>query len=260
MPATPSFQEILAQVNASGGGLGAAKQGPTVYLGQSGKYLGSTFVQTDKRLSVDQAKSDIYSWSDEERTQWGKRLYGAGLLDDANDWDGMIKAWGYAVEQTAGLNAGSKPNLTPWNFIGLLEQQGAFKENLAARAKRDNAEAEALRRASMKHVSTSYNAIPDRSDADAAIKTLFREQLGRDPEDGELDRYASMMLRKMKADPGKSVSVSDPVTGTTTSRSYAGFNPAGMLEDKVKADPEWGAYQAATTYYNALQGAIGAPG
>ncbi len=241
-----TFAELLAEAQAAGGG--SAGQ-PLVYLGQTGRYVGSIFEQGDKRVTVDQAVADYYSWSDEERNQWGKRLYGAGVIDSATDYDGMLKAWTYAVQQTAGFNAGGKPNLTPWGFIDILEQQGAFDENLEAR-----------RKATMPRTSTSYNAIPDKSDAEAAIKTLFREQLGRDPEDGEMDRYTSMMLSKMKADPGKTVSVSNPVTGESTSRSYSGFNPTSMLEDKVKADPEWGAYQAATTYFNALQSAIGAPG
>lgn len=247
---SPEGKAALAKFGAGNGPAQAL-----VYLGTTGRYVGSMFESSDKRVSVDAAKMDIYSWSDEERAQWGKRLYGAGVIEDPADWAGMTKAWSYAVDQTAGFNAGGKPNMTPWSFIDLLEQQGAFDKNLEERKKATEPRTS---------TSTSINAIPTRSDADAAIKTLFREQLGRDPEDGELDRYASMMLSKMRANPGSSTTVSttDPVTGNSTSRSTSvgGFNPTSMLEDKVKADPEWGAYQAATTYFNALQGALGAPG
>jgi len=231
---------------------------PLVYLGNTGRYVGSIFESQDRLLPVSQAEMEIYSWSDDERRQWGKRLYGAGLLSDPNDFDGQLKAWSYAVKQAAGFNNSSNAaykKLTPWGVLDILEQQGSFDE---ARAARDKAMQPTT------STSRSINAIPDRSDAEVAIKTLFREQLGRDPESGELDRYTSMMLSKMRADPGgtTTTSTSNPVTGqsTSTSKSTAGFNPTSMLEDKVKGDPEWGAYQAATVYFNALQGAIGAPG
>lgn len=236
----------------------SSSQEALVYLGNTGRYVGSTFESQDRLLPISQAEMEIYSWSDAERRQWGKRLYGAGLVNDPNDFDGQLKAWSYAVKQAAGFNNSSNPaykKLTPWGVIDLLEEQGAFDQSLAERNK-------ALQPTTS--TSRSINAIPDRSDAEAAIKTLFSEQLGRDPEDGELDRYTSMMLSKMRADPGgtTTVSTSNPVTGQSTSKSTstAGFNPTSMLEDKVKGDPEWGAYQAATTYFNALQSAIGAPG
>jgi hypothetical protein len=167
----------------------------------------------------------------------------------------MTKIWNYAVQETANFNFSGKPTLTPWGFIDILEGSHAGDQALQARKK-------AMEPSTS--TNTSYNALPTKSDAHAAIKTLFREQLGRDPEDGELDRYTSMMLSKMKADPGKTVSTSthDPVSGntTSTSRAYGGYNPSEDLEASVKDDPEWGAYQAATTYFNALQGAISAPG
>lgn len=239
---SPEGKAALARFNSG------AQQEATVLLGNTGRYVGSIFESQDKRVGVDQAKMDIYGWTDAERQQWGKRLYGAGLIQDPHDWDGMTKAWSYAVEQTAGFNAGSKPNLTPWGFIDILEAQGAGRQALQARQK-----------ALQPQVSTSYQAVPDKSDAEAAIKTLFQEQLGRDPEPNEMDKYVSMMLSKMRADPGKTVSTTDPVTGRSTSKSYAGFNPKSMLEEEAQGDPEWGAYQAATKYFNALQGAIGAP-
>jgi len=256
--APPDINSILAGLNNQQ----QRNNQPMVYLGQAGRYNGSMMEKYDWRVSLDEAVAEIYNWQDDERAQWGKRLYGAGLLDDPNDWNGMQEAWEYAVKQTAGFNAGGKPKMTPWSFIDLLEQRGAGKDALDARRRQAANEARALMPS--RSTSTSYNALPTKEDAHVAIKTLFQEQLGRDPEDGELDRYTSMMLSKMKANPGKTVStsISDPRTNTTTStsRTTAGFNPSGMLEKEAKGDPEWGAYQAATTYFNALQGAIGAPG
>jgi hypothetical protein len=260
--ASPQGKAAMA---AALGGSSGSKTEPNVYMGQTFQNdEGPGSRAFDTLMPVSAAEMSIYSWDDGERRQWGKRLYGAGLLQDPNDFDGQLKAWSYAVKQAAGFNNSGNAayaKLTPWGVIDVLEQQGAFDQSKEDRDRALAAEARALRPTTS--TSTSINAVPDRSDAEVAIKTLFREQLGRDPESGELDRYTSMMLSKMRADPGgtTTTSISNPVTGqnTSTSKSTAGFNPTSMLEDKVKGDPEWGAYQAATVYFNALQKAIGAP-
>lgn len=249
-----SFMNSPAGQAALSGGSQAPSQ-PTVYLGNSGRYIGSTFVSEDKRPTVDEAVGEFYRWGDDERAQWGKRLYGAGVIKDPNDFNSMLDAWKYAVNQTAAYNAAGREKLTPWAFMDMLEKQGTYKGNVADRQA-------ALQPKTTTSSNTSYN-IPSKSDAQAAIRTLFKEQLGRDPEDGELDRYTSMLISKFKANPASTTTTTttDP-NGNSTSKSTSksGFNPAGYLEDQAQGDPEWGAYQAATTYMNALQSAIGAPG
>lgn len=244
------------QAALSGGGqaTSAAPAEPLVYLGQSGAYQGSILVHTDKRVPLSEAEGAFYQWGDDERNQWGKRLYGAGVLKDPHDFEGMLSAWKYAVSQTAAYNASGREKLTPWAFMDMLEKQGTYKDALAARQA-------ATQPRTTTNSSTQYS-IPSKSDAQAAIRTLFKEQLGRDPEDGEMDRYTSMLISKFKANPASTTTTTttDP-NGNSTSRSTSksGFNPAGYLEDKAQADPEYGAYQAATTYFNALQGALAAP-
>lgn len=242
------------QAALTGGTKAAAEVEPMVYLGQSGSYLGSTFVQQDKRVTIDDAIGQFYSWGDDERAQWGKRLYGAGVIKDPHDFNSMLDAWKYAVGQTAAFNASGRDKLTPWAFMDMLEKQGAYGDALKARQ-------EATQPRTTTSSNTAYN-IPSKSDAQAAIRTLFKEQLGRDPEDGEMDRYTSMLISKFKANPASTTTTTTTQPNgdsSSTSTSKSGFNPAGYLEDKAQADPEWGAYQAATTYFNALQGAIGAP-
>jgi hypothetical protein len=245
------FAAFASTFRAQGLGPGAQREAePTVYLGQTGAYLGSILVHNDKRLPIDDAIQAFYAWGDDERAQWGKRLYGAGVIRDPGDFNGMLEAWKYAVTQTASYNAAGRSKLTPWAFMDMLERTGGTPGQKVDVPKTTTSS------------NTQYN-IPSKSDAGAAIRTLFKEQLGRDPEDGELDRYTSMLISKFRANPASTTTTTttDPDGNSTSkSTSKSGFNPAGYLEDQVQGDPEWGAYQAATTYFNALQGALGAPG
>jgi hypothetical protein len=112
------------------------------------------------------------------------------------------------------------------------------------------------------NTSKSFN-IPTVEDAHAATRQLFQALMGRDPDHGELDRYASMMTSYAQKHPTvtKQTQTTD-IHGNTTSSSTSsgGYSQGGitdMLSQKAKADPEYGAYQAATTYTNALIGALG---
>jgi hypothetical protein len=201
---------------------------------------------------LDDALIDIYRWDDEERHQWGKRLYAAGLAQSPDDWDAQLKGWQTAVQGASDYYTNAGRKITPWKFMDLYTKD----TGLGPGGKKD------LSGTTTRHDTNVF--IPDKSDAAAAVKTLFKEQLGRAPDDGELDRYTSMMLSKYKAHPETTTTTSTTNSdgqivkqnSTTTGR----YNPANDLENKAQADPEWGAYQAATTYFNALQGALGAPG
>jgi len=203
---------------------------------------------------LDDAMIDIYRWSDEERAQWGKRLYAAGLASTPDDWDSQLKGWQTAVQGASDYYTNAGRKITPWAFMDLYAKDtglgpgGKKVQDLSGTTTRKDTNV----------------FIPDKSDAAAAIKTLFKEQLGRAPDDGELDRYTSMMLRKYRAHPETTTTTAttnkEGQVVNSKSTSTGRYNPASDLEDKAVADPEWGAYQAATTYFNALQSAIGAPG
>jgi hypothetical protein len=111
-------------------------------------------------------------------------------------------------------------------------------------------------------VSKSVN-IPTIEDAHAAAKSVTQALLGRDPDKHELDRLASIMTGYAQKNPTitKTTQRND---GTGTSprrprRAVATRRPGvqDLLQENVKADPEYGAYQAATTYYGALMSALG---
>lgn len=253
----PDISQIHSTVGVAA--TAATAVDPVVYMGYTVQEMGDSGREqpgshASKIMTQDQAVAQFYSWSDEERSQWGKRLYTMGVLKDPNDWNGMLNYWADAVKQSANLYSyGGKP-VTPWDFVTMQQKNAAPGANYNGPVTHTTHD-------------TSVN-LPSESDAQAAIKTLFKEQLGRDPEDGELSRYTSMMMAKFKAHPQSTTTTTttDPGKGgkdggstTSSSTSTGAYNPQVDLQDAVQADPEWGAYQAATTYYNALQGALAAP-
>jgi hypothetical protein len=102
------------------------------------------------------------------------------------------------------------------------------------------------------------------------IHAMYQNELGRDPTDGELSRYRSMLINKSKANPQTQTSTTTTTPnkdGSNTSQvsnstSSGGWSQAGLTDDlqgKVHADPEFGAYQAATSYMQAIESLFSGP-
>lgn len=235
-----SIGELIAQNQGVGVPTAAsAAQDPPVYVGFHGEHE----AQGPGTLPASSVLAQFYQWDDTERAQWGKRLYTAGLIKDPNDWDGQLAGWKAAVQGASDYYVSAGKHITPWGFMDLKQEQAAGPPQ--------------------PHTSTSTSVnLPSKSDAAAAIQAMFKNELGREATDGEIDRYSSMMLAQYRKNPNKTVTTSttnaDGTNTTSNSLQSGGFNPQGWLEDQAQADPEYGAYQASTTYFNALQQAIGA--
>jgi hypothetical protein len=91
---------------------------------------------------------------------------------------------------------------------------------------------------------------------------MFKENLGRNPTKAELNRWAGRLINKSESDPTVTTSTTSysGQNTSTVSRTKEGFSDTEAeeyLRSVTEADPEFGAYQAATTYMNALMNAIG---
>jgi hypothetical protein len=150
----------------------------------------------------------------------------------------MLEAWKYAVDQAAAMwTHGHKP-ITPWGFIDLVDGMNGEKPTSKT----------------TRNTQVNYQ-IPSVTEATASITTMFQKLLGRDPTEGEIERYRSMWIGQARKDPTTvtTTNVTDQFGNTrSSSTSEGGFDPSGFLPEQVQGDPEWGAYQASTTYYNVL--------
>lgn len=241
--ADPELAKLLQEYAATAGPADPKK--PSVYWGQKsigdqgGEFHGGADIrQGDDIAQYDWAQNNFYTWDDTERAAWGQRLYKAGLLKDPTDYDGMLKAWNYAVDQAAAMYTYGGRKITPFGFIDLIDGMNGEKPTSQT----------------ARNTQVNYQ-IPSVSEATASIKTMFQQMLGRDPTDGEIERYRSMWIGQARKNPTTTTSTvtSDLQGNTSTSTtSSGGFDPSGFLPDQVKGDPEWGAFQAATSYYSAL--------
>lgn len=251
-----AFSQLQAEAGGSGLSSGQAI-GPRVYFGSAWTYDRSdrttTKYQRDDTDSVEGGVMRWYQMSDEERSAIGMRLYRAGILKSATDYDGAFSAWKYAVQEAGNFYtaSGGTKKITPWQFLSILEGNAAGKAGGGGPR-------------TTTQTSRSVN-LPSAADAEAAVKTIFQEAFGRDPNKGELSRYSSLLIGKAKANPSVSTTtqtVDANGNATSSTTSSGGISAAGLqqsLLDEAQRDPEYGAYQAATSYMSALMKSIAAP-
>jgi hypothetical protein len=204
--------------------------------------LGIKPATTAKELTVQDAVADWYKWSDQERSAFGQRLYKLGLVKDPHDYGAVFNTWQSAVQEASNFYSFAGKKVTPWQVLDVVAG--------GANGPRPST-----------HVEKNFS-IPTVEDAHAATKQLFQALMGRDPDHSELDRYASMMTSYAQKHPKITKTVTD-IHGNNTVTNSGGVSDAALgdvLSNQAKADPEYGSYQAATTYFNALIGSLGGLG
>lgn len=282
-----AWNNLMSQLDAAGRGGVAAPTGPSassalggnyvsgkapmVYWGKSSTVIhkntsgrdSSSQEEGDKRLGIGNrapdatmtlqgAVADWYSWSDAERAAFARRVYGLGLTGDPSDLygqGGAFSVWQNAVQQASNFYTFANRQVTPWQAVDLMA----------------NKPGGGLQPKTQTQTSTSVN-IPTVQDAHALTRGIYQSLMGRDPDENEQDRLASMITGYAQKHPSKTTTTqTTDIHGNTSSSSSTtgGVTQAGMqdmLSQQAKADPEYGAYQAASTYWNALTSALGGMG
>lgn len=230
------------------GGAGSSAGQPTVFMGKTYNYGSDTPAMDrkghtmDKTLTPDGAKQYFFSLTEAEQQSWANKLYRAGMISDPGNQDAAFAQWSSAVDYAANqYTYGGKP-LTPWDVL---------QSRMGISGKQNGPKTTVDRQTSVTYLAPG--------DAEAMVKSVFQNALGRDPDKGELSRYRSMLVSKQKQQPQTSKSTQTvDANGNRTGSNYgtAAISGAGLQQaalDKAQADPEYGAYQAATTYMGALQ-------
>jgi hypothetical protein len=207
----------------------------------------------DTVLSLQDSIAQSGLWSSAFREGISQKMFKAGLVSDPTDWNAVNNAWANVV-QDAGLRyamSGGKSKITPYQMLDIMVGvSGDLKKNAAPKTTTQS--------------TTSFsNNVIDAKTADSLVRAIYHDQIGRDPTPNELATYRVMVTGYTKANPSKTTTNTTQTTdgmGNVTqnvhSDSSGGWTQAGVQEQvlgKTRQDPEYGAYQAATTYYNALQ-------
>jgi len=195
-------------------------------------------------LKLSDAKNAIFA-DDAYRGKVAQQMVAAGLLDPTqiNDLGAIQKAWNQVVGQAAAFYAAGNYR-TPEEVIALINVQRKHTKTFPRTTTADSTQAQDFG-----------------TDGPSRIRATLQQTLGRAPTAGEMATYQAGLNAAAQANPQQQHSVTtqdangNTVTNTTNS---GGIDPTEVLGQMAQTDPEYGAYQASTTYMDALKQAIGA--
>lgn len=277
---------LMAALNAlaagAGGGLGAGKvyMGSTRYTkgGQdkgSGGYLprGKTMYGTkDMWASEAEATQDYYTWTTKKQSDFvaqgilsGMLKLGDGPMEGASLWKKLVK------EASQYGAVGKK--VTPFDLMASYVQasgggsswvqQGVWEVNTVTGERRYKGPGTYLGGGKAQQTDTRVD-LTDPDTARAVSTKLFQDLMGRDPGQGELGAFASALHSAEQNSPVVSTTTTQYdmdsgqqlSTATTSSGGVSAEGKAYIGEQQIKKKREYGAFQAATTYQNALENLV----
>lgn len=266
-PSTQGKTKAQTPANAVGSNDVAGGSAPMVFWGTTptnkpkGPYVGKppddivgkAFAQLgvgqEQTKTLQEAVNAWYTMSDADQQAFAQKAYRLGLISDPHNFQQAFGQWQETVRLASNYYMAANKKVTPWQALDILG--GSTMGGAGAGGPKTQT-----------GTSTSVH-VPTVEDAHVLTKQLFQSLMGRDPTGAELDQYASMVTAYARKHPDKTTTTTTTDgkgNSTSTSSSSGGVSEAAMqdtLAEQAKADPEYGAYQAATTYYNALLQAIG---
>jgi len=247
-----------AFASISGSSASGGTKDPLVFLGYSNKKLPEHFnvgssdpAYYDRLLGLkaqklSQVANQYYNWDDKTKNKFLTQLNLAGYDTQSMKDSQIAQLWGNYAAQAAQYYAQGK-KLTPWDILAKDREQREAYMNTPR---------------SVTQTSTSYD-MSTREDAHAIFLQSAQSLLGRDPTKAEITAFQKALNAYEKANPTTTTTTTnymgDTVTGqssTTKGGVKEGARQLMAMED-IKKDPEYGAYQAATTYFDAMMEMIG---
>jgi len=228
---------------------------PLVYLGtiehqsmpgSSGYYQALASGQYDNTQKLSAVSNQYYTWDDGTKNKFLSQLNLAGYDTTKMNDSQIAQMWaGYAQQAGAYYAAGSK--MTPWDILA-----------------KDRQSREAYMSTPRTVTQTQTNVdLSSQGDAHAIFLQAAQSLLGRDPTKSEITSFQKALNSYEKKHPTVSTTTSNylgdqlQTQNTTTKGGVKDATRQIMATEDVKADPEYGAYQAATTYFDAMMQMIG---
>lgn len=209
-----------------------------------------------KVTSVTAALNIPATWSHDEQLAAMQKMRDYGF--SVTNYDDMMKVWSAAVQRSADALSASngKNKITPWDALALYGEENNAQSHTPGSANFTGTKTQ---------VSKSVNELTE-GQTWAALRGTLQSLLGRDPSDQELRNFTYKMNSLAAANPSITKTTTQYQDGSPVSQSSTntgGFttdDAARSAYDQAEQSPEYGAFQAATTYYNAALSALGAVG
>lgn len=269
---------ILAALNAMAAGSGGTGSG-RVYMGSQKNMVKTRpgapekgFRTQDIWTSETEATRDFYSWNPKRQSDFvaqgilgGMLKLGDGPLEGATLWKKLVKE---AAQYGA---VGAK--VTPFDLMASYVQgsgganswksAGVWQINTVTGERKYVGAGTYLGSGKAQQVDTRVD-LTDPDTARAISTKLFQDLMGRDPGEGELSAFANALHSAEQNSPVVSSTTTqyDMDTGqpiSSDSSQSGGVTADGkayIQEQQVKKKKEYGAFQAATTYQNALENLV----
>lgn len=201
-------------------------------------------------------------WTDDQKAKFVNQ----GIMNKAPGFDvsmGMpeiLSAWEDLIKSADQMNRKDpdNPTWTPDDVLGTYSNpKGKYGTVRKGDWEYDIATGEKIKYVGPLSKTTTNTTIDklSREDALALAKNSMSQMLGRAPTNGEVANYLDILNGYSAAHPGVSTTTTDidPETGearNSTTVNTGGTTAAGkqaLLEEQIQKNPEYGAYQAATT-------------
>lgn len=272
----------LKSLLAAGGG--AASSGK-VYMGSvsqlTGKnqdYLsGPAIIALGKRkqpvwMSTDEAENDYYNWTTKRQGDFVSQGIVSGLLKLG---DGPLEGatlWKKLVKEASNYGSNGK-EVSPYDLLASYVKSsgggnawtsaGVWQVNTVTGERKYAGPGTYLGGGKASQVDTRVD-LTDPDTAKAVSTKVFQDLMGRDPGAGELTAFASALHSAEEANPvvQNTTTQYDTTTGqalSSSTSSSGGVTSEGqqyLQQQQIKGKKEYGAYQAATTYQNALDALV----
>lgn len=249
-------------VQVTGANRQAAIRGGSDIPGSVLKGLTGTDIKQPKKrtrapdsITVSAAMELPYTWDEDEVDGAIKKMRAAGI--EVTNFDDMYKVWGNLVDRaskTFGLSDG-KRLVTPWDVLDMYKKESSkYAEGASAAEEPFSGK-----------ITQTHKTVSEISEGDAwqVLRSNLQTLLGRDPTDQEIRDFTYRMNHLAAKNPTLTKTTSTYKDGRmvdqTDETTDAGFTPGDVTKaayDRAQDDPEYGAYQSASTYYNAAVQAI----
>lgn len=215
----------------------------------------TTEVEKDKIKTAEQAAMMPYTWDEGELANAMKRMQDAGL--DVKTFEDVVGVWGGLVERASLTFAATKGErkLTPWDVLDLTQAEGKASGTLAE----DPNRREVFTTRSVGEISEGQ--------AWSVLQSNLSQMLGRDPSDQEVRDFTYRMNQLAAKNPSISKTITRYKNGEPVGQTTREVDPGLTAEDvamkaykSAQNDEMYAETQAATTYFEAALGALGAIG
>ena len=228
-------------------------------LRKSGVKPGPTGTPTGQ-IPLSKAILQFNKMTDKQRHDFGQHLYDIGFpgVMDSNKFDFVTlqKAWTQVVQTGAdftAVGAHFSPTKVAETIAGFTGQPVDH-----------SGDANGMFTGSKTQHQTQVD-LTSPTDARALINNVLSQQLGRAARPEEVSAFTAVLNNAEKSNPSTATTTTQYDQGDATASSTStagGLGAAGkqqVVSDQAMKLPDYGAYQAATTYMSALQAAIKAP-